>query len=268
MNQLSLRRISVRTLVSLCMTIAGFAGVIVGVSGRSASADPPTQNVALNNSTAPAGTDCPADTLHDYWHFVIAPNTGFAFFTIHLNISGLGLVNFSGGQIIPNGGQQDNVFIAVPAGKSLTDLSQAGSSADITPPQPAPRQFNLSHTCHGNTDTSSSVDESSSTSSSVDESSSTSSSVDESSSTSSSAVSTSSSTNEVAPPVPESSTASSVAGAVPTTPITPAAVQVPDVPDDGLPNTGADTSGIAWAGALLLVFGCTILILSRRPRRS
>jgi len=295
-NKFPLRRIGVRTLVAACMSVAGFAGILVGVSGGAAGADPATQNIALNNATAEKGTDCP-DTLNDYWHFVIAPNNSFEFVAIHLNISGLGVVNFSGGQIIPNGGQHDNVFIAVPAGKSLTDLIKAGSSADVTPAAPEPNKFNLSHTCDGNSTTTSSEVTTTSEETTTSEATTTSSEVTTTSeetttseatttsaatttseatttsaaTTTSSAASTSSSTNEVAPPVPSSSTASSVAAASPTTPTTAAAsvqVQAPAVPDDGLPNTGTDTSGFAWAGALLLVFGGTSLFLSRRPRRS
>jgi len=129
----------------------------VGITGGSASADPtPTQNIALHTATAGVGTDCP-DTVHDYWHFVIAPNHTYTFVAIHLNIGGTIVTP----QLIPNHGQYDNVFVAVPAGKSLSDLIAAGSSADITPAAPEATQFNLSHTCVG-TGTSSSEETSSS----------------------------------------------------------------------------------------------------------
>jgi LPXTG-motif cell wall-anchored protein len=32
-----------------------------------------------------------------------------------------------------------------------------------------------------------------------------------------------------------------------------------------LPTTGSDTSGLAWLGGFLLLFGLSILALSRRP---
>jgi hypothetical protein len=107
-----------------------------------------TQTVDLHNNTAEVGTDCPEDTSVAYWHFVIAPNDGtYAFVTIHLNLNGT-TFDFPGdGDIILNGGQLDNVFIAVPDGYALTDLETSGSSADISPDSPPPTQFNLSHIC-------------------------------------------------------------------------------------------------------------------------
>jgi LPXTG-motif cell wall-anchored protein len=104
-------------------------------------------SIDLHNNTADAGIDCPAGGAA-YWHFVFAPNNGSAsFVTITLNLTSETVV-FSGAQIMPNGSQTDNVFVAVPAGHLLTDLVTSGSSATYT--GTTPTKFNLSHVCVGN----------------------------------------------------------------------------------------------------------------------
>jgi hypothetical protein len=110
------------------------------VAGATAS------SIGLHNNTADAGIDCPAGGAA-YWHFVLAPNNGSAsFVTITLNLTSETVV-FSGAQIMPNGSQTDNVFVAVPAGHLLTDLVTSGSSATYT--GTTPTKFNLSHVCVG-----------------------------------------------------------------------------------------------------------------------
>ena len=87
-----------------------------------------TQNVPLNNNTAPAG-ECPAnaDPSKTYFHFIIAPDNGtFTIETITLNLGSGGPFVFTGAQIIPNGSQTDNVFVAVPAGKSVDRPADCG----------------------------------------------------------------------------------------------------------------------------------------------
>ena len=111
-----------------------------------ATAQATVNTIALHNNTAATETDCPAGGAA-YWHFVFAPNDGSAaFVTITLNL-GSETVAFSGSQIVSNGTQTDNVFVAVPAGHSLTDLVTAGSSATYT--GATPKNFNLSHVCEG-----------------------------------------------------------------------------------------------------------------------
>ena len=117
----------------------------LAVSGAAGATSVTAQNVPLHNDTAGNGTDCPSGG-GAYWHFVIAPNSGYHFAAIHLNVGGT-MYHFSGGQIIPNSGD-DNVFIAVPSGKTLGQLTVSGSSADITPVGGNPK-FNLSHLCQG-----------------------------------------------------------------------------------------------------------------------
>ena len=103
-------------------------------------------DIPLHNTTAEEGTgsDCP-DSPGAFWHFVIAPNNGtFHFVDIRLDL-GEGLQSFP---FIPNGGQDDNVFVQVPAGKTLTSL--ISGEADIQSDKGAqPEQFNLSHVCQG-----------------------------------------------------------------------------------------------------------------------
>ena len=108
--------------------------------------------IALHNATAEASTDCPAD-LGAAWHFVLAPNDGSsAFVSITLDL-GTEAVTFDGAELVPNAGQLDNVFVAVPAGHELSDLRVEGSSARYE--GATPNQFNLSHVCTGTTTTTS-----------------------------------------------------------------------------------------------------------------
>ena len=95
--------------------------------------------VDLHNDEAETKNDCPSDD--SWWHFVLAPNNGqYAFTSMNLNIGG--------STTLINGGQTDNVFVAVPEGASLDDLSAAGSSAMVDPYSPKVK-FVLSHVCEG-----------------------------------------------------------------------------------------------------------------------
>lgn len=137
----------------------GIASILVGccaaigavvVPGHVTAGDD-EQQVSLHNDEAQVGDDCP-DSSDDYWHFIIAPNNGtFSFVHIHLVVDGAGYDFYAWTGIIKNGSQEDNVFVKVPAGKSLTDLDKAGSYAWITPEGGSP-QFNLSHLCDGDGD--------------------------------------------------------------------------------------------------------------------
>jgi hypothetical protein len=114
-----------------------------------ATATPGTATIALHNSTAEAGTDCP-DTVNDYWHFVLAPNDGtYKFVSLHLNVGGT-FFDFSvpGTGVVLNGGQYDNIFVQVPNGHTLAELSTTGSYATYTGVG-TPTNFNLSHLCDG-----------------------------------------------------------------------------------------------------------------------
>ncbi len=102
--------------------------------------------VPLHNASAGSEGGCPSDG-GAYWHFVLTPNNGSSAFTsITLNLNGTA-TTFSGAQIVPNGGQTDNVFVAVPPGHALTDLQTAGSSATYS--GATPTKFVLSHVCPG-----------------------------------------------------------------------------------------------------------------------
>ncbi len=100
--------------------------------------------IGLHNDSAKVGQDCPADG--NWWHFVTAPNNGtYAFESMVLNVGG-SLIAVNSAQIVPNGGQLDNVFVAVPASASANDLSIDGSAAMIMPADDRVK-FVLSHIC-------------------------------------------------------------------------------------------------------------------------
>jgi hypothetical protein len=106
-------------------------------------------NIPLHNDRAEAETDCPDDG-GTYWHFVISPNNNqSAFITFYLNLGDA--MAYETSVFIPNGTQWDNIFLAVPAGKTLESLIAAGSSADIIwqDKGPQPEKFVLSHVCPG-----------------------------------------------------------------------------------------------------------------------
>ena len=98
------------------------------------------------NDEAETKNDCPSDDA--WWHFVLAPNNGqYAFTSMNLNIGGSATL-ISGADIVANGGQTDNVFVAGPEGASLDDLIAAGSSAMVDPHSTSVK-FVLSHVCEG-----------------------------------------------------------------------------------------------------------------------
>ena len=102
--------------------------------------------VDLHNDEAETKNDCPSDDA--WWHFVLAPNNGqYAFTSMNLNIGGSATL-ISGADIVANGGQTDNVFVAGPEGASLDDLIAAGSSAMVDPHSTSVK-FVLSHVCEG-----------------------------------------------------------------------------------------------------------------------
>lgn len=133
-------KISILTAAVLLLSL-----VMVGT----ALADGSYLNIPLNNDTAEQGTDCPTSG-GPYWHFVISPNNGESYFiTFHLNLGEAATYDTS--IFVPNGSQLDNVFVAVPGGKTITSLSKTGSSADIywSGVGVQPVKFQLSHVCAG-----------------------------------------------------------------------------------------------------------------------
>jgi len=108
---------------------------------------PVTATVALHNSTAEIGSDCP-DSTNKWWHFVVAPNNDrYSIDEMTLNL-GTSTFVATGGDIVGNGQQVDNVFVKVPASSSLDALTTAGSSAEVTGPDSNARLM-LSHLCVG-----------------------------------------------------------------------------------------------------------------------
>jgi Domain of unknown function (DUF5979) len=134
-------------LVGLLASLA-LVGVLVGVVAVAGSAVT-TTNLPLHNNTAdPELEDCP-DTVHDYWHFVVTPNSGaIVFERITLNL-GTETKEFVGSQLIQNANQLDNVFVEVPAGFVVTDLVTSGSSADVSGGVTEQSLFNLGSVCVG-----------------------------------------------------------------------------------------------------------------------
>jgi hypothetical protein len=106
--------------------------------------------IPLHNNVADAGTDCPDDG-GTYWHFVVSPNNDqSAFIVFHLNLGDSS--TYDTALFVKNGDQWDNVFVSVPAGKTLQSLLTEGSSAEIIWQEkgPQPDSFKLSHVCVGN----------------------------------------------------------------------------------------------------------------------
>ncbi|MBL6634633.1 MAG: LPXTG cell wall anchor domain-containing protein [Ilumatobacteraceae bacterium] len=102
--------------------------------------------VSLHNDRAEVNNDCPSDAA--WWHFVVTPNNGqYDIRSMNLNIGGSATL-ITRDDIVTNGGQTDNVFVAVPAGSSPSDLTAAGSSAMVAPFS-AKVKFVLSHVCEG-----------------------------------------------------------------------------------------------------------------------
>jgi len=115
-------------------------------NGRNESIDLGPAPVQLHNDRAEVQNDCPSDDA--WWHFVLAPNNGqYEFTSMNLNIGGTATL-VAGDDIVTNGGQTDNVFVAVPTGADLNDLTAAGSSAMVAP-YSMNVKFVLSHVCEG-----------------------------------------------------------------------------------------------------------------------
>jgi hypothetical protein len=223
------------------------------------STDVATQNVPLHNNTANS-TDCPAnpDSGVAYWHFVISPNNGtYTFVTITLNVGGTTFI-FTGSDIIPNGSQHDNVFIAVPSGKTLTDLLTSGSSADITPNAPPPNEFNLSGTCPASESTTTT------TGGTTTSTSSTSTTSTSTTTTSTTAPTTTTVVSTTAPPTSQVSPTSVVASTT-TTQVAGVVVTVPPA-TGSLAFTGSSNFALPMAvvGALMILAGLGLAFFAQR----
>jgi LPXTG-motif cell wall-anchored protein len=208
--------------------------------------------IALHNDTAESGTDCPVDG-GAYWHFVFAPNDGSAaFVTITLNLTSETVV-FSGSQILPNGSQNDNVFVGVPSGHTLTDLMTSGSSATYTGSLPI--QFNLSTVCEGTvpptTTTTTTAPATTTTTAPA--------------TTTTTAPATTTST---AAPTTTSTAGPTTTSTVPGTTTTAAAVaaevKAEDVSRTALPVTGTNAVLLGLLGLLLVLGGIVLVVVAQR----
>jgi hypothetical protein len=135
--------------------VATVAAIVVAASTWMgiAAIDAPTAvaggsvNLALRNATTSTiASDCPS-TTESYWNFVVAPTLGNAITSMTLNLGSNGTPVFSGAALIPKAGLGANVFVAVPAGASLTDLQTAGSSASISYSSTPPLTLVLASVC-------------------------------------------------------------------------------------------------------------------------
>jgi uncharacterized repeat protein (TIGR01451 family) len=137
----------VTAFVGTAMTLSGIGLAVAPIAG--ATPTPTDHTIALHNDSAEVSQDCPDDGAA-YWHFVLTPNNGsFTFTEIVLKLDG-STHSFTGSAIVPNGGQKDNVFVAVPSGHTLTSLEKDGSYAHYLGSSAA-GNFNLSHVCAGET---------------------------------------------------------------------------------------------------------------------
>ncbi len=295
MSQLSLRRTLLST-AAAALVVGGSLGFVGAVAG----ADPNAGNVAtavtstvpagsieLNNSAATAGPDCPDDGVA-YWHFILAPNNGtFAFTEIHLELavapSGPNdLVTFSGTQLVPNGTQHDNIFVAVPAGHTLDDIVIEGHrSYAFYSGSGTPANFTLSHTCAGVVPTTATTSSSTSTTTSTTTpSTTTSSSTTSTSSTTTSSSSTTTSTSTTSTTTPSSPTSTTPTTTTPptTTPPTTAAEVLGTVqtqPEAAaveasgeLPFTGSNVALMVVSGLCVLAGGGALVAMARVGRRT
>ncbi len=246
----SLRRTALG-LAATTMLVGGSLGFVAAATTAGAadgvSAPVSVNTIALHNNTAEADTDCPVGGAA-YWHFVFAPNDDSASFTsITLNLktgeSTSESLTFSGAAIVPNGTQTDNVFVAVPAGHTLTDLLLTGSSAAYT--GVAPNLFNLSHTCSGTVGTTTTTAPEGTTTTTAPE----------------------ETTTTTAPE--ETTTTVEVLGTVQTTaaPTTVAEVMGAVQVNGELPYTGTNTSGMVAAGLAVLLGGALLVGLARTKGR-
>ncbi len=126
------------------LAVAGFGATVgAGISST-------TYTIGLDTAVAGTGSDCPAGPGAS-WHFVLAPNGqgNFAFTGMVLDLDGEPTV-IAAADLLPNGQQWDNVFVAVPAGSSLSSLRTTMSAASYTSADgDQAKRWNLSHTCPG-----------------------------------------------------------------------------------------------------------------------
>ena len=229
---------NLRNLASIAAMAAGSVLLVAGLpSPASAGSRMPaffaTETVTLSNNTADPGEDCPDDSFA-YWHFITAPNDGsFPFVSITLNL-GAGNPSYTG-TIVKNGTQTDNVFIAVPAGSTLTSLVSGSAVISTTKSDfSAFKNFNLSHTCAGDSQPTTTTEESTTT-------------TEEATTTSA----------KTAPTIPTTTALEGSGANLPTTTTIMAAIAT-------LPKTGSDSGVVLAFGGFLVALGISMLAVNRR----
>ncbi len=236
--------------------LAGGALAVAGASAASAQEAPNHPSslplIALNNDTAEVGTDCPAGG-GTYWHFVLAPNDGKSTITTVFLRLATGPdttedLTFTGTDLIPNQGQVDNIFIAVPAGHELTDLVKIGSQAAYS--GNVPNQFNLSHVCVAAEPTTTTT-EAPTTSTTV---------------TPTTVTPTTATPTTVTPPPAGPTTIPAEVAGVTTIAIAPEVLGATQVNGE-LPYTGSNTTGVAVVGVAVAAAGAGLVALARSRAR-
>jgi LPXTG-motif cell wall-anchored protein len=266
----SVRR-SASGLAATTLIIGGCVGFVAAATTASADEGFSTSNfgssIELHNATAETGSDCPDDGAA-YWHFVFAPNDGSASFTSITLVLGAETVTFDGSEIVPNGTQTDNVFVAVPAGHTLSDLTTAGSFAVYS--GEAPKLFNLSHVCEGVVPTTTTTEAPTTTTT-------------EAPTTTTTEAPTTTTTEAPTTTTTEESTTTTTGAPITTTTgpaVVLAEVVVADTdgagvetaaavtPTGSLPYTGADSTGMAIAGLSVVIGGAILVGLARTKSAS
>lgn len=144
------------------LIVAAVSAMALMSAGKAMAAKPnatlyedPALTLNLWNCETDVGQDCPDDGL-EYWHFVLAPNSGQGtFLDFHLYIEDYGW--YDPDSFLNNGDQLDQAFVAVPDGAdifklSVEDNSGAPSTALVswlgtTNPADNGAKFLLSHYC-------------------------------------------------------------------------------------------------------------------------
>lgn len=118
-----------RTTAGVVVAFLGAIALTMGVAGTPAAG---LENAPLERHVAQSGADC-SDGVLVGMNFVVDPvDDDYFFDSITMNVGG-DVYTFSGGDLVPNGGSADNVFVAAPAGLGYDDVASATFSAEIGP---------------------------------------------------------------------------------------------------------------------------------------
>ena len=272
MTKLRSPQLGLKMIISALMSLIAFAG-LVGLGGTAALAA--DQVLPLSNNSAPVNNSACPDLTTAYWHFVIAGSgTHGTITSVTVNLPG-GAVTYGVGEFLYNTNKTDQAFVPVPAGKSPTDLIQAGTTATVTGSS-GDIKLVWSHICEGTptttTTTTTTMPEATTTTTSTPETTTstpettTSSSPEATTTTTTTAVQEATTTTSGA--LSDTPTTALVSVEAPTVQVDAPTIAPPDFAASQLPSTGSASSTEAWVAALLIITGVSIVALARRARRS